>query len=134
MGDRDDADDDRRVQILLEEYRAPYGLLTYRMSAMEERLPLTGALFSALLGVGTMIPERAGLLVFLGLPFTLVWFVRSTLAHARSKQDVKLRIDQIERSVNRLFREDLLTSQSGVRQGDRLDLQKSQTPATPGLA
>ena len=46
------------------------------------------------------------------LPTVLVWLYRTTVAHARSKEDVLRRLDEIERQVNYLAREELLVIQS----------------------
>src|SRR6185295_4607858 len=90
------------IQVLLEEYRALYSLLVFRLGAMEQRLPALTGFLSALLGGSSIVPIEGRPLVFVGLPIALLRLVHSTLAHARSKQDVKLRLDEIERVVNHL--------------------------------
>lgn len=104
--------EDTRIRVMLEEYRALYSLLVFRLNTMEQRLPIIAALLSATLGGASSLPHDVQPLVFMALPPALVWFLRTTLGHARSKQDVKSRIDEIERAVNRLIGEELLAFQS----------------------
>src|SRR5262245_16845632 len=101
------------IQVLLEEYRALYSLLVFRLSAMEQRLPVLTGLLSGLLGGSSLVPIEGRPLVFLGLPLALLRVLHSTLVHARSKQDVKIRLDEIERTVNHLVGASLMTFQSG---------------------
>jgi hypothetical protein len=100
------------VDVLIEEYRALYSVLVFRLGAMEQRVPATAAFLSAALGGTTLLPESVRPMVLIALPLVLVGFFRSTLGHARSKHDVKLRIDEIERHINRLFGQRLITFQS----------------------
>jgi hypothetical protein len=102
----------QEVAAMLEEYRALYSLLVFRLGALEQRLATALAAFVAALGAATVMPAPARLLVFVGLPLGLVWYVRSTVGHARAKQDVKLRIAEIEESVNALIGTDAITFQS----------------------
>lgn len=101
-----------RVRILLEEYRALYGLLTFRLSAMDRRLPIAGGALGAVLGSATAMPPDTKLAFLLGLPVGLLWLVLSTAQHGRSKEDHLRRIDEIERLVNQLAGEELLVFQS----------------------
>ncbi len=101
-----------RIQVLLEEYRALYGLLTFRLGAMDRRLPVAGGALGALLGASTAMPADTKLAFLLGLPVALLWLLLSTVQHARSKEDHLRRIDEIERLVNRLAGEELLVFQS----------------------
>lgn len=100
------------MRVILEEYRALYSLLIFRLSTMEQRLPIVAALLSATLGGVTSLPATVQPLVFLGLPPALVWLLRTTLGHARSKQDVKTRLDEIERTVNQMLGSRLMAFQS----------------------
>jgi hypothetical protein len=102
----------QEVAAMLEEYRALYSLLVFRLGALEQRLATALAAFVAALGAATVMPAPARLLVFVGLPLGLGWYVRSTVGHARAKQDVKLRIAEIEESVNALIGADAITFQS----------------------
>ncbi len=98
--------------MLLEEYRALNGLLTFRLGAMDRRLPVAGGTLGAILGVTTAMPPDTKLAFLLGLPVALLWLMLSTVQHARSKEDHLRRIDEIERLVNRLAGEELLVFQS----------------------
>ena len=101
-----------RIQILFEEYRALYSLLTFRLTAMDRRLPAIGGTLAAILGSTTAMPDQTRLAFLLGLPIALLWLFLSTVQHARSKEDHVRRIDEIERLVNRLAGEELLVFQS----------------------
>ena len=101
-----------RIQVLLEEYRALYGLLTFRLTAMDRRLPAVGGTLGAVLGSATTMPESMRMAFLLGLPTAILWLLLSTVQHARSKEDHLRRIDEIERLVNRLAGEELLVFQS----------------------
>jgi len=48
----------------------------------------------------------------MALPITLVWFVQTTVNHARSLEDLFRRIEEIERHINNLAGADLLGFQS----------------------
>ena len=101
-----------RVHILLEEYRALYSLLTFRLTAMDRRLPAIGGTLAAVLGSTTAMPDPTRLVFLLGLPIAVLWLFLSTVQHARSKEDHIRRIDEIERLVNLLAGEELLVFQS----------------------
>ncbi len=101
-----------RIQILLEEYRALYSLLTFRLTVMDRRLPAIGGTLAAILGSATAMPDHTRLAFLLGFPIALVCLFLSTVQHARSKEDHVRRIDEIERLVNRLAGEELLVFQS----------------------
>ncbi len=101
-----------RIHVLLEEYRALYGLLTFRLTAMDRRLPVAGGTLAAVLGATTAMPPATKLAFLLGIPVALLWLLLSTVQHARSKEDHLRRIDEIERLVNRLAGEELLVFQS----------------------
>ena len=100
------------VFILLEEYRALYALAQFRMGSLERRAPIAGAMLSAFLGSATILPPEASLVFLLGLPMALLWFVRTTVIHAKSFADILRRIEAIERQVNAKAGEDLLLFQS----------------------
>ena len=98
------ATDRRHPELLLgslyEEYRALYGLVVLRMTALDRRVPVTaGALVAAVATVGAF-PYASQVLVLFSLPIALVWFVRTTVNHARSFEDVLRRIEEIEGAVN----------------------------------
>lgn len=100
------------VFILLEEYRALYALAQFRMGSLERRAPIAGAMLSAFLGSVTILPIEASLMFLLGLPMALLWFVRTTVIHAKSFADILRRIEAIELQVNAKTGEDLLVFQS----------------------
>jgi hypothetical protein len=106
LADRD------RVDILIEEYRALYGLLLFRLTAMDRRLPVAGGTLGVLLGSVTVMPPDTKLIFLLGLPAALAWLLRTTANHARAKEDHLRRIDEIERQVNQIAGEELLVFQS----------------------
>lgn len=101
-----------RIRVLLEEYRSLYGLLTFRLSAMDRRLPVAGGTLGALLASLPAMPDKTCAAFLLGLPVALLWLVLSTVQHARSKEDHLRRIDEIERLINSLAGEELLVFQS----------------------
>lgn len=100
------------VPILLEEYRALYALAQFRMGSLERRAPIAGAMLSAFLGSVTILPPEASLILLLGMPLALLWFVRTTIIHAKSFADILRRIETIERRVNEIAGEELLVFQS----------------------
>jgi len=101
-----------QIQILLEEYRALYSLLTFRLTAMDRRLPAIGGTLAAILGSTTAMPASMQVAFLFALPSALVGFVLATAQHLRSKEDHVRRIDEIERSINCLAGEELLVFQS----------------------
>lgn len=111
-------DDRDRIHVLLEEYQALYGLLRFRLDAMDQRLPLAGGIFIAVLGSISSMPSETQRVLLLALPASIVWLGRMTIAHARSKEDIKRRIDELEQRVNAIAGEVLLAFQS--RHPDRL--------------
>ena len=126
-------DRQRRIEVLLEEYRALYGLLQFRLSAMDRRLPTAGGALWAALSSTPAMPSDTRQLFLIGLPAALVWLVLSTVQHARSKEDHLRRIDEIERMVNSLAGEELLVFQS--RHPNRAELPGGRTAlnATVGV-
>jgi len=103
---------EHRVDILMEEYRVLYTLVTLRLTSLDRRVPLAGASLAAFLGSVTVLPRDAQLVFLFGLPVALVWFLRATVNHARSAEDLLRRIEEIEREINRLCGEELLAFQS----------------------
>lgn len=99
------------MSVLLEEYRVLYSMLIFRLGALEQRVPATWAVLSAALGGSTLLPSASPLVLGV-IPIAVIAFFRSTLGHARSKHDIKVRIDEIEREVNRLAGQRLLAFQS----------------------
>lgn len=106
LGPRDE------IEILLEEYRALYGLVTFRMSSLDRRVPVAGATLVAFVGSVPLLPVQTAQVLLLAIPLTLIWFLRTTVNHARSFEDALRRIEHIERAVNRISESDLLGFQS----------------------
>ncbi len=50
--------------------------------------------------------------LLLALPIALIWFLRTTINHARSLEDVLRRLEVLEQQINDRAGEDLLTFQS----------------------
>lgn len=101
-----------RVRVLIEEYRALYSLLSFRVAAVDRRLPVAGATLGAALGSFSAMPLATKFVLLLFMPAALTWLTRTTVNHARSKEDVLRRIDEIERQVNQIAGEELLLFQS----------------------
>src|SRR5262245_1934267 len=89
-----------KLSAFYEEYRAMYGLVEFRMSAMDRRVPVTAAAFAGAIASLQSIPNQTQAIVLVGLPIALYWFMRATVGHARSKEDVLRRIGEIEQGVN----------------------------------
>lgn len=100
-----------RVRLLIEEYRAVNQLLLFRLQAMEQRLPLTAAGIGALLVSTAALPRISQIILLIGLPFAILFWVRSILFHALSKEDAKYRIREIECEVAELCGEPVLRFQ-----------------------
>jgi hypothetical protein len=101
-----------RLQCLLEEYRAMYGLAAFRMASLDRRVPVAGATLTISLAGVAAIPREASMIVLLGLPLALVWLLRTTINHARSFEDALRRIEQIEKQINTLVGREVMTFQS----------------------
>jgi len=82
------------------------------MASLERRVPAAGAAIVAFLGVLPLMPESSQWILLVVIPASLMWFVRTTINHARSFEDVLRRIEWIERRANQLAGEDLLGFQS----------------------
>lgn len=100
------------LSVLTEEYRALYGLVPLRLQSLERRVPIAGATLAAFLGSITVLPAEAQAIFLVGMPLVLVWFLRTTLVHARSFEDLIRRIETIEGRVNGLVGDDVLGFQS----------------------
>jgi len=97
---------------LYEEYRALYGLVVFRMTALDRRAPVTaGALLTAVASLD-VFPAMSQCVVLLSLPVALLWFVRTTVNHARSFEDVLRRIEEIETAVNAIVGDRVMRFQS----------------------
>lgn len=100
------------IDVLLAEYEAMYRLAEFRMASLERRVPAAGATIVAFLGVLPLLPESSQWILLVVVPASLVWFVRTTINHARSFEDVLRRIEWIEKRANHLAGEELLGFQS----------------------
>lgn len=100
------------IDIQLEEYRSLYGLASHRLSSLERRTPILGAVLSGSIASLTVVPTALQSVILLGAPILLVWFVKSTINHAKSLEDVLRRIEAIEREVNERAGDQLLRFQS----------------------
>tara|TARA_R110000782_G_scaffold102483_5_gene189514 strand:- start:17259 stop:17831 length:573 start_codon:yes stop_codon:yes gene_type:complete len=101
-----------RITVLLAEYHALYRLAEFRMGALDRRVPAAGAAIVAFLGSVPLLPERAGMIVLVAIPISVVWFVRTTINHARSLEDLLRAIEAAERAINRAAGTPLLAFQS----------------------
>ena len=98
--------------MLLAEYHALYGLAQFRMAALDKRVPAAGAAIVAFLSGVPVLPDPAGLILLVVIPASLIWFIRTTINHARSFEDLIRRIEQIEQAVNAIAGEPLISFQS----------------------
>lgn len=103
----------KAVDVLLAEYEAMYRLAEFRMASLERRVPAAGATIVAFLGVLPLLPESSQWILLMVVPASLVWFVRTTINHARSFEDVLRRIEWIEKRANRIAGQELIGFQSG---------------------
>lgn len=102
----------KRIDVLLEEYRALYALVQFRMTALDRRVPLAGSTLAFSLGGAFIAPLHVQIVVLVVLPLAVLWLVRTTINHARSFEDALRRIEQIEVRVNELASEELMAFQS----------------------
>lgn len=115
----EEVDRDAVVAALFEEYRAVYGLALFRLGALDQRIPIAGGMLAAFVGGLVALPPSSQLLLLLGLPVALIWFMRATINHARSFEDALRRIEAIGREVNRLLGHEALSFQSRHPSGNR---------------
>lgn len=101
-----------KVDVLLAEYDKMYELASFRLNALDRRVPLGAGALAAFLGSVSVLPNPAKLCLMVGLPLAVVWLVRSTVNHASSFEDALTRIAEIELRVNELVGEDVLRFQS----------------------
>lgn len=103
---------EHRIDIILEEYRALYALVTFRMATLDRRIPIAWAGVATLLLTLVQVGIDGQTVILWSVPLALQWFFNATVVHARSFEDVLRRIDEIERLVNHLAGDDLLVFQS----------------------
>jgi len=112
MPTRPDPNRELELNAIFEEYHAMYDLAVFRLNALDRRAPVTVAAFATVLVSLQSLPVSAQLLVLLFLPPSLVWFMRTTVNHARSFEDALRRIEELEKSANARLSEPLLCFQS----------------------
>lgn len=105
-------DPETSIEVLLAEYRSMYQLAEFRMASLDRRVPAAGATIVAFLGVLPLMPEQSQWTLLLVVPASLIWFVRTTINHARSFEDALRRIEWIEKKINALSEQELLGFQS----------------------
>jgi len=101
-----------RIDILLEEYRALNALLMFRLTAMDRRLPISVGFMAAAIAALLALPPDSRMAVLIITPPALLWLVRTTVQHARAKEDHLRRIDEIEQTIHSIAGEKLLVFQS----------------------
>ncbi len=104
--------ENQQIDILLQEYAVLYELLQWRLTAADRRLFVSGGLLTGVLTAIHALDAPTVKLLLWGLP-VLMWVIFSAMVgHARSKEDLLRRIDEIERRVNGLALVELLAFQS----------------------
>ena len=89
-----------------------YALAEFRMNSLDKRVPAAGAALVAFLGGVPAVPQSTAWLLLVVIPASLIWFLRTTVNHARSFEDAIRRIEEIERELNTLAGAVLLRFQS----------------------
>jgi hypothetical protein len=112
------------LAVLMEEYRAMYALVLYRLSALDQRIPIATAAITTVFGSIAVLPQTLQIVLLIAVPLSLVWLVATTTNHARSLEDAFRRIEVIEQSANAAARSQVMTFQSthpsrGKRVGGR---------------
>lgn len=101
-----------KLTALLEEYRAMYALVLFRLAALDRRIPVAGATLAAFVGTVTALPLASREVVLAGIPVAAVWLLRVTVNHARSFEDALRRIESVEQRVNTLLETEVVGFQS----------------------
>lgn len=112
------------LPLLLEEYRQLYDLIRFRLEALDRRTPIAGATLVAGLVGASSVGLTAQLTLLAAIPLSLLWWLATTINHARSFEDALRRVEAIEREINRLAGRPVLIFQSshpsrGKRVGGR---------------
>lgn len=89
-----------------------YALAEFRMNSLDKRVPAAGAALVAFLGGVPAVPQSTAWLLLVVIPASLIWFLRTTVSHARSFEDAIRRIEQIEGELNALAGTNLMRFQS----------------------
>lgn len=101
-----------KLTALIEEYRAMYALVLFRLAALDRRIPVAGATLAAFVGTVTALPLASREVVLVGIPVAAVWLLRVTVNHARSFEDALRRIESVEQRVNTLLESEVVGFQS----------------------
>jgi len=101
-----------RIEILLKEYDALNALLLFRLNAMDRRLPTSVGVMAATFATMLALPTEFRIAVLVAVPYSVLWLARTTLQHAKAKEDHLRRIDEIERTVNGLAESEIMSFQS----------------------
>ncbi len=101
-----------RIEIVLREYDNLYELVTFRMTSLDRRAPIGAATLVAFLGAVAVLPPATQHVFLIAVPLALIWFLRTSINHARSFEDVLSRLAEIERFVNEQAGVELLAFQS----------------------
>lgn len=80
-----------------------YDIQLLRITALDKRVPVTAGAMAVVIAALDVVSEESQLLLLLCVPIALIWFVRATVNHARSSEDVLRRIEEIETAVNALL-------------------------------
>lgn len=102
----------RAIEVGTEEFRALYALVSLRLTSLDRRVPVAVASVGALLSGLAVLPRPSQLVLLAAIPIGLIWFLRATVNHARSAEDVLRRIEELERRINDLVGDELLGFQS----------------------
>lgn len=100
------------LSILMEEYRQLYELSRLRLNALDRRAPIAAATFAAVLATLDTASPSMQVILLIAIPLSLIWWLATTITHARSFEDALRRIELIERLINQEVRRDLLAFQS----------------------
>lgn len=101
-----------------------YSLVLYRLSALDQRIPIATAAITTVFGSIAVLPETLQIVLLIAVPLSLVWLVATTTNHARSLEDAFRRIEVIELSANATAKLQVMAFQSthpsrGKRVGGR---------------
>ena len=100
------------IQILLEEYRSLNALLLFRLTALDRRLPASVGFMAAAVAATLSLPVESRSAVLVITPSAVLWMARTTIQHAKAKEDHLRRIAEIELAVNELVGVELLVFQN----------------------
>ncbi|QDV43894.1 hypothetical protein Enr13x_37540 [Stieleria neptunia] len=101
-----------RIDVLFAEYDSLNQLLRFRLTAMDRRLPVAVTFMAATIAAVLALPLKLQLAVLIATPSAILWIGRTTVQHARAKEDNLRRISEIEQQVNEIAGEELLLFQS----------------------